>query len=89
MSSLAWYEFCRGPRTAEQLAVGRSFLASDGIVPLTEELAVHAAEIFRRLGSPRARAGDILIGVTAVRAGAILLTDNARDFAGIPDLELG
>lgn len=46
MSSLAWYEFCRGPRTPQQLAVGRSFLTSDGIVPLTEEIAFHAGEVF-------------------------------------------
>lgn len=89
MSSLAWYEFCRGPRTPQQLAVGRSFLTSDGIVPLTEEIACCAGEVFRRLGSPRGRAGDIVVGVTASLAGAILLTENPRDFAGIPDLKLG
>jgi predicted nucleic acid-binding protein len=26
MSAVAWYEFSRGPRTPEQLAVARSFL---------------------------------------------------------------
>lgn len=89
MSGLAWYEFCRGQRTPEQLAVGRSFLTSDGIVPLTEEVAREAGEVFRRLGSPRGHAGDIVIGVTAALSGAILLTDNGRDFAGIPNLRLG
>src|SRR5207302_4809315 len=35
MSAVAWYEFARGPRLPEQLAVARSFFAADeGIIPL-------------------------------------------------------
>ena len=88
MSSLAWYEFSRGPRTPEQLAVARSFLSDVGVLPLTEEIAVRAADVFRSLGSPRNRTGDIVIGVTALLAGATLLTRNRRDFAAIPGLRL-
>jgi predicted nucleic acid-binding protein len=88
MSAVAWYEFSRGPRTPEQLAVARSFFFDDGIVPLSEDLASVAAEVFRSLGSPRRRAADIAIGVTAVAMEAALVTRNARDFAGIPDLEV-
>ena len=40
MSAIAWYEFSRGPRTPEQLAVARSFLFEDGIVPFSEDLGV-------------------------------------------------
>lgn len=88
ISAVAWYEFCRGPRVPEQIAVARALFADDGVVPLDEPLAAHAAEVFRRLGSPRKRAADIVIGVTAAVSGAVLLTRNARDFAGIPDLQL-
>lgn len=88
MSAVAWYEFCRGPRTSEQLAVARSFFSEDGVVPFSEELAAEAADIFRRLGSPRKRAADVAIGVTAAAMGARLLTRNSRDFAGIPHLEV-
>jgi predicted nucleic acid-binding protein len=88
ISAVAWYEFSRGPRTAEQLAVARLFFGSEGIVPFSEGLAAAAAEVFRSLGSPRKRAGDIAIGVTAAAAGAALLTRNAKDFAGVPDLRL-
>ena len=85
MSAVAWYEFSRGLRTPEQLAVARSFFApTDGIVPLSEELATRAAEVFRLLGSPRKRATDIVLGVTAAALGATLLTRNKRDFAGVP-----
>ena len=88
MSAVAWYEFSRGPRTPEQLAVARSFLGEDGVVAFSESLAAQAADVFRRLGSPRKRTADVAIGVTAAAHDAVLLTRNARDFAGIPDLRL-
>jgi predicted nucleic acid-binding protein len=88
MSAVAWYEFARGPRTPEQLAVARSFFFDDGIVPFSEELAAVSSEVFRSLGSPRRRAAEIAIGITAVAMEATLETRNARDFAGIPDLEI-
>jgi len=58
-------------------------------VAFSEEVAEAAASVFRSLGSPRKRAADIAIGVTAVALGATLLTRNARDFHGIPNLVLG
>lgn len=88
ISAVAWYEFSRGPRTPEQLAVARSFFGEDGVVPFSEVLSSLAAEVFRRLGSPRRRAADVAIGVTAAGREAALLTRNARDFAGIPDLRV-
>lgn len=86
ISAVAWYELCRGPRTPSQLAVASSILSDDGIVPFDAALAERAADVFRRLGSPRKRAQDIAIGVTAAACGATLLTRNVRDFAGIEDL---
>jgi predicted nucleic acid-binding protein len=88
ISAIAWYEFSRGPRTPEHLAVARSFFFEDGIVPFSEELATIAAEVFRNLGSPRRRAADVAIGVTAAVMDAMLLTRNAGDFAAIPHLSL-
>jgi predicted nucleic acid-binding protein len=89
ISAIAWYEFTRGPRTPEQIAVARSFFAEDdGVVLFSEELAQLAAEVFRRLGSPRKRAADVAIGITASAARASLVTRNKKDFAGIPDLSI-
>jgi predicted nucleic acid-binding protein len=88
ISTIAWYEFCRGPRTPEQIAVARDLFGEDGIIGFTDVLAELAAEQFRRLGSPRRRAADIAIGVVAVSREATLVTRNARDFAGIDGLEL-
>ena len=86
MSAIAWYEFSRGPRTPEQLAVARSFLGEDGVLVFSEGMAAQAADVFRRLGSPRKRAADVAIGVTAAAQDAILVSRNGRDFAGIPSL---
>lgn len=86
MSAVAWYEFSRGPRSPEQLAVARSFLGEDGVLAFTEATAAEAADVFRRLGSPRRRAADIAIGVTAAIQQAVLLTRNSRDFTGVPGL---
>ena len=57
-------------------------------MPFSEHLALRAGEVFRLLGSPRRRAADIAIGVTAAACDATLLSRNAGDFAGIPDLEI-
>jgi len=88
MSAVAWYEFSRGPRIPEQLSIARSFFFDDGIVPFSEELAAIAGEVFRSLGSPRRRAADVAIGVTSAALRATLLTRNAKDFAGIPHLQV-
>lgn len=87
ISAIAWNEFARGPRTPDQLAVARSLFMEDGIVPFSEEIASISAEVFRNLGSPRRKAADIAIGVTASCMDAVLLTRNDNDFAGIPHLK--
>ncbi len=88
MSAVAWYEYARGPRLPSQLALARFLLEDEGVIPLSDELASRSADVFRLLGSPRRRANDIAIGVTAVAMDAVLLTRNGRDFAGIEGLRL-
>ena len=90
VSSAAWYEFCRGPRRPEEIAVARCLFPEEGgVIPFSEELAQKAADVFRSLGSTRRRGLDVIIGVTAVELGARLLTRNQRDFLSIPGLLLG
>jgi len=88
MSAIAWYEFCRGPRTPEQVAVARALFGEGGILPFTEEMAEVAAEQFRQLGSPRKRAADIAIAISALHRDAVLLTRNVRDFSGVEGLRV-
>jgi predicted nucleic acid-binding protein len=88
ISAIVWYEFCRGPRAPEQIAVARGLFGDQGVIAFTETLAERASDEFRRLGSPRRRAADIAIGVTAASCGATLLTRNRADFADISALDL-
>lgn len=89
MSALAWYEFCRGSRRPQQEAIARSFLEADGVIDFDESIAARAADIFRRLGSPRRRAADIAIAAVAISRDARLLTGNVRDYSGIEELLIG
>lgn len=89
MSSLAWYEFCRGPRLPQQEAVARSYLEAEGVIEFGETAAARAADIFRRLGGPRRRAADVAIAAVAIGRGARLLTANTRDYTGIEALLTG
>jgi predicted nucleic acid-binding protein len=88
ISAIAWYEFCRGPRTPEQVAVARTLFGEVGVIPFSEDLAEVAADHFRRLGSPRKRAADIAIATAALHRDAVLLTRNGRDFAGVEGLRV-
>lgn len=89
MSAIAWYEFMRGPRSPEQVARARDQLGVNGIIPFTDELAERAGDVFRRVGSPRRRASDLAIGVTAASRNARLLTSNASDYSDIEGLLIG
>ena len=52
MSAVAWYEFSRGPRTPEQLAVARSFLGEEGVLAFSEGIAAQAADVFPDASAP-------------------------------------
>lgn len=86
MSALAWYEFERGPRTPEQMAVGRRMVGAQGVLAFDEERAGQAAELFRLLEGRKRHGVDIAIAAAALERDAALLTCNARDYAGIDGL---
>jgi predicted nucleic acid-binding protein len=86
MSALVWYEFERGPRTPEQLAIGRDLVQEGGILAFDEQRARDAARLFRRLTGTKRRSVDLAIAACALERGATLLTCNARDYEGIEGL---
>ncbi|PWU10255.1 MAG: twitching motility protein PilT [Terriglobia bacterium] len=68
----------------------RSFLARFGIVPSSHDLVIKWAEVMvaaRRAGR-RLETADAWIAATAVLYDAPLVTHNASDYAGVPELKL-
>lgn len=88
LSSIAMYEWLRGPRTPEDLEVQQNLFPSESIVDFTEQDAAIAARLYRALRRPRGREIDLMIAASAIRHDAELWTLNARDFDDIPGLRL-
>jgi predicted nucleic acid-binding protein len=78
MSSVAWAEFLCGPVSREDRRRARTVIGMP--LPLAEEEATRAAELFNDSGRRRGSLPDCLIAATALKAGASLATSNAADF---------
>ncbi len=88
LPSIVLYEWLRGPRLEEELAVQEELFPRDGALPFGTLEAALAAELYRSVKSPRGREIDLAIAAVAITRGASLWTLNRRDFAGIPSLHL-
>ena len=86
VSAIVWYEFVRGPRSLEVLAVARSLFGDNGVLPFDEAIAERAGNLFRSSVATRRRAADLAIAAHAISRRATLLTNNPRDYAGIEGL---
>ncbi len=74
----AWYEFLCGPVTPAQILAMRSFL--EEIIPFDDAQASTAAHLFNAAGRKRGLRVDAMIASTAIIAGAVLATNNHKDF---------
>ena len=88
LSTIALYEWLRGPRTAAQVAVQEDMIPQDRLVLFGRQEAEVAALLYRTLRRPRARDIDLAIAACALTHGAALWTLNPEDFRDIPDLTL-
>lgn len=86
--SLVLFEWWRGPRTAGELATQEALFPSEQAVAFGHKEAVLAADLYRTISRPRARAVDIAIAACTMANHARLWTQNIRDFEDIPGLEL-
>lgn len=86
--SLVLFEWWRGPRTSDELATQEALFPSEQALALGQREAVLAADLYRTVSRPRARASDIAIAACAMANHAELWTENIRDFEDIPGLEL-
>jgi len=77
--SLVWYEFLIGPVDESEIRLAQAFLRG-AIVPIDQDDARLAADIYNTAGRKRRLKTDALIAACAIRAGASLLTLNQDDF---------
>jgi predicted nucleic acid-binding protein len=76
--TVVWFEFLCGPVDARQVETMRACLHA--ILPLSEEHAQRAAELFNSAGRRRSTRIDALIAAAAILADAPLATQNITDF---------
>jgi predicted nucleic acid-binding protein len=88
ISTLALYEWLRGPRTEDEIATQHVLLPGAATVPFGREEAVVAAAAYRVVRNARRRTIDLAIAACAITRRAQLWTLNPRDFSDIPDLAL-
>ncbi|MGE3404872.1 MAG: type II toxin-antitoxin system VapC family toxin [Vicinamibacterales bacterium] len=88
VSTLVLYEWQRGPRTPEELALARALLPPDAVTAFGEVEARVAAEYYRKAARARGREIDLAIAACAVTQEAELWTLNPADFADLKGLQL-
>jgi predicted nucleic acid-binding protein len=88
ISSLVLYEWLRGPRIPQELALQETLFPSDIVVPFGPREAVLSAKLYQSLGGARRREVDIAIAASAITREAELWTLNKADFRDIPGLRL-
>lgn len=88
ISSLALYEWVRGPRTADELADQESLLPAVEARAFGPAEAARAANVYRSAKRARGRDMDIAIAACAIEQRARLWTLNPDDFRDLPGLAL-
>jgi predicted nucleic acid-binding protein len=88
VSSLVLYEWRRGPRVAQELALEAALLGPDTVAAFGEQEARVAAAVYRQVKRPLGRELDIAIAACALAQDASLWTLNPEAFRDIPGLHL-
>ena len=87
-STIALYEWRRGPRRETEKQAVDAFFEEELIVAFGKREAQRAADLYRRVTRARQRQADIAIAACAIESGALLWTLNRADFTDIPGLTL-
>ena len=75
----AWYEFLCGPVNADAIEAMKDLLG-ERIMPFDTAAAILSAELFNKIGRPRARRVDVMIAAIAIQQDAKLATLNTAHF---------
>ena len=88
MTSIVLYEWLRGPRVRQELVDQEDIFRSASVVAFDMTDAARAADIYKRVRSPRGREIDLAIAAMALNRDAAVWTLNPIDFGDIPNLRL-
>ena len=88
MSSVALYEWLRGPRTPAELEVQQALMPIEAAYPFAPAEAALAATLYTTVRRPRGRDLDLAIAACAIAHDAALWTTNRKDFEDVPGLRL-
>jgi predicted nucleic acid-binding protein len=86
--TLVLYEWLRGPRVEQELAIQEAMLPAHDALPFGHAEARAAAELYCRLPRARGREIDLAIAACALAWDASLWTLNPDDFRDIEGLRL-
>ena len=88
ISTIALFEWLRGPRRSSELSVQTTLFPVASVVAFGHTEAHMAARLYRMVRRPRGREADLAIAACAIVHGAKLWTLNPRDFSDLPGLTL-
>ncbi len=88
LPALVLYEWWRGPRQPDQLAIQETLFPSGSTVLFGAPEAELSTKLYRSVRNPRGREFDIAIAACAILRQAYLWTLNPSDFSDIPGIQL-
>jgi predicted nucleic acid-binding protein len=88
LPALVLYEWLRGPRLSEELALQESLFPSKSAVSFDKEQAKVSADLYRSVRRARTREVDLAIAACALVHEARLWTLNRPDFRDVPGIRL-
>jgi predicted nucleic acid-binding protein len=86
--ALVYYEWLRGPRLPQELALAERLFPRESAIVFGPAEAALSAKLYRSVRRPRGREMDLAIAAYAIVREAELWTLNRDDFRDIPGLRL-
>ena len=88
LPALVCYEWLRGPRLPQELALAERLFPKESAIVFGLAEAALSAKLYRSVRHPRGREMDLAIAACAIARDAELWTLNPADFRDVPGLRL-
>ena len=88
LPALVCYEWLRGPRLPQELALAERLFPKESAIVFGLAEAALSAKLYRSVRHPRGREMDLAIAACAIVRDAELWTLNPADFKDVPGLRL-